>query len=202
MPWTPHHVTLSGKIADYPRRVQSSALATNSIVGFSIVPLRLATYMGLLAACGAVLMALTVLYWRLFQPSSPLIGHTIIAMAYFFLGSTQLICTGILGEYIGRIYDEVKGRPLYTLREVGGLSPTTVAPPFKPSQNLLHGRSDPLTPSLGGICTDGLAAQLNCKPKPCGEAAARCPSTRLSSDMELMPARMPVAISNKKACTE
>jgi len=182
--------------------LKSLGLATNSIVGFSIVPLRLATYMGLLAACGAVLMALTVLYWRLFQPSSPLIGHTIIAMAYFFLGSTQLICTGILGEYIGRIYDEVKGRPLYTLREVGGLSPTTVALPFKPSQNLLHGRSDPLTPSLGGICTDGLAAQLNCKPKPCGEAAARCPSTRLSSDMESMPARMPVAISNKKACTE
>jgi dolichol-phosphate mannosyltransferase len=101
--------------------LKSLGLAINSIVGFSIVPLRVATYMGLLAAGGAVLMALMVLYWRLFQSSSPLAGHTIIAMAYFFLGSAQLICIGILGEYIGRIYDEVKGRPLYTVREVGGL---------------------------------------------------------------------------------
>jgi len=102
---------------------KSLGLAINSIVGFSIVPLRLATYTGLLAAAGAVVMALLVLYWRLFQARSPVGGHTIIAMAYFFLGAAQLICIGILGEYIGRIYDEVKGRPLYTLREVGGLVP-------------------------------------------------------------------------------
>lgn len=100
---------------------KSFALAINSLVGFSIIPLRLATYTGLISAGLAILMALTVLYWRLFQSSSPVAGHTIIAMAYFFLGAAQLICIGILGEYIGRIYDEVRGRPLYTLREAGGL---------------------------------------------------------------------------------
>lgn len=98
---------------------KSFGLALNSVVGFSTTPLRLATYIGLLAASGAIIMALLILYWRLFQSHSPVAGHTIIAMAYFFLGAVQLICIGILGEYIGRIYDEVKGRPLYTLKEVG-----------------------------------------------------------------------------------
>jgi polyisoprenyl-phosphate glycosyltransferase len=60
------------------------------------------------------------LYWRLFVPHSPLTGFTIILMAIFFLGSVQLVSVGILGEYIGRIYEEVKARPLYTLAEVGG----------------------------------------------------------------------------------
>lgn len=101
---------------------KSLGLAVNSIVGFSIVPLRLATYLGLLAAGGATLMALTVLYWRIFQPHTPVAGYTIIAMAYFFLGAVQLICMGVLGEYIGRIYDEVKERPLYTIREIGGVA--------------------------------------------------------------------------------
>ncbi|MEH2166976.1 MAG: glycosyltransferase family 2 protein [Nostoc sp.] len=99
---------------------KSLALAINGLVSFSIVPLRLSTYLGLLAAAAAIFMALLVLYWRLFVPHSPLTGFTIILMAIFFLGSVQLVSVGILGEYIGRIYEEVKARPLYTLAEVGG----------------------------------------------------------------------------------
>ncbi|MHC5731424.1 MAG: glycosyltransferase, partial [Nostoc sp.] len=75
-----------------------------------------------IAAAAAIFMALLVLYWRLFVPHSPLAGFTIILMAIFFLGSVQLVSIGILGEYIGRIYEEVKARPLYTLAEVGGFS--------------------------------------------------------------------------------
>ncbi|MEH2118944.1 glycosyltransferase family 2 protein [Nostoc sp.] len=100
---------------------KSLALAINGLVSFSIVPLRLSTYLGLVAAVAAIFMALLVLYWRLFVPHSPLTGFTIILMAIFFLGSVQLVSVGILGEYIGRIYEEVKARPLYTLAEVGGL---------------------------------------------------------------------------------
>lgn len=99
---------------------KSLALAVNGLVSFSKVPLRLSTYVGLVAAVAAILMALLVLYWRFFVPHSPLTGFTIILVAIFFLGAVQLVSIGILGEYIGRIYEEVKGRPLYTLREVGG----------------------------------------------------------------------------------
>ena len=99
---------------------KSLALAINGLVSFSRVPLRLSTYVGLLAAVAAVLMALLVLYWRIVVPGSPLTGFATILIAIFFLGAVQLVSIGILGEYIGRIYEEVKDRPLYTLAEVGG----------------------------------------------------------------------------------
>lgn len=99
---------------------KSWALAVNGMISLSKVPLRLATYVGLLSAGMAILMIFLVLYWRLFEPNSPLIGFTIIAISFLFLGSVQLFCIGILGEYIGRIYEEVKGRPIYTVKEVGG----------------------------------------------------------------------------------
>ena len=99
---------------------KSLALAINGLVSFSKVPLRISTYVGLLSAAIALLMVLLVLYWRIFQPDSPLTGLTTIIIAIFFLGAVQLVSIGILGEYIGRIYEEVKGRPLYTLGEVAG----------------------------------------------------------------------------------
>jgi polyisoprenyl-phosphate glycosyltransferase len=101
---------------------KSLALAINSILGFSKVPLRLATYLGLFSAGFAGLMMLLVIYWRFFANATHrLEGFAVIAMAVFFLGAVQLICIGILGEYIGRIYEEVKGRPLFTIKELGGL---------------------------------------------------------------------------------
>jgi dolichol-phosphate mannosyltransferase len=99
---------------------KSLALAINGLVSFSKVPLRLSTYLGLLAAIVSLFMCLLVLYWRIFIPHSPLTGVTIILIAIFFLGAVQLVSIGILGEYIGRIYEEVKQRPLYTLSEVAG----------------------------------------------------------------------------------
>ncbi|WP_013323155.1 glycosyltransferase family 2 protein [Gloeothece verrucosa] len=99
---------------------KSLSLAINSLISFSKVPLRLSSYLGLLSAGVALLMAILVLYWRLYEPHSPVTGLATIMIAIFFLGSVQLICLGILGEYIGRIYEEIKGRPLYTLAEVGG----------------------------------------------------------------------------------
>jgi dolichol-phosphate mannosyltransferase len=99
---------------------KSLSLAVNGLVAFSRVPLRLSTYLGLLTSLVALLMAALVLYWRLFQPHSPVTGFAAIAIAMFFLGAVQLISIGILGEYVGRIYEEVKGRPLFTLSEIGG----------------------------------------------------------------------------------
>lgn len=100
---------------------KSFALAVNGIVSFSRVPLRIATYLGLLMAGCALIMIFVVIYWRLFHHAAPLMGYTIITAAIFFLAAVQLFCLGILGEYLGRVYDEVKGRPLFTLKEVAGL---------------------------------------------------------------------------------
>jgi dolichol-phosphate mannosyltransferase len=101
---------------------KSLSLAVNSLVSFSKLPLRLSTYVGLLAAVAAVLMAVLVLYWRIVAPASPLTGFASIMIAIFFLGAVQLVSIGILGEYVGRIYEEVKGRPLYVLSEVAGFT--------------------------------------------------------------------------------
>ncbi len=101
---------------------KSWALAVNGIISLSKVPLRVATYLGMLSAGLALLMIFLELYWRLFDASSPLVGYTLITIALFFLGSVQLFCIGILGEYIGQIYEEVKGRPIYTLKEIGGIN--------------------------------------------------------------------------------
>ncbi len=98
---------------------KSLALALNGLVSFSTIPLRLSTYLGLFSAFLAVIMAFLVIYWRFLTPNSTLTGFATIAIAIFFLGAVQLISIGILGAYIGRIYEEVKGRPLYTLAEVG-----------------------------------------------------------------------------------
>ena len=99
---------------------KSFALGINGLISFSKVPLRLSTYVGLLAAIASLFMGILVLYWRLFYPQSPLTGLATIMMAIFFLGAVQLVSIGILGEYVGRIYEEVKGRPLYTLSEIEG----------------------------------------------------------------------------------
>ncbi|NEQ17941.1 MAG: glycosyltransferase family 2 protein [Moorea sp. SIO3E2] len=99
---------------------KSLALAVDALVSFSKVPLRIATYLGLLATAIALLMAGLVLYWRIFEPNSPVTGFATIMIAIFFLGAVQLVSIGILGEYVGRIYEEVKGRPLYVLSEVRG----------------------------------------------------------------------------------
>ncbi len=113
---------------------KSWLLAIDGIISLSRVPLKLSTYVGLFAAALSLIMMLLVLYWRLFEPDSPLIGAALITMAIFFIGGVQLVCIGILGEYIGRIYEEVKGRPLYTVREAAGViySPAPSKLPVQP----------------------------------------------------------------------
>lgn len=105
--------------AKYTSR-KSFNLAMNGIFSFSKLPLRFSTYLGLVSAAGAIIMAFFVLFWRIFQPHSPVNGFATILIIVFFLGAVQLISVGILGEYIGRIYEEVKRRPLYTINELGG----------------------------------------------------------------------------------
>ena len=119
---------------------KSLALATNGLVSFSTVPLRLSTYLGFFSAVLALAMAFLVIYWRLFHPESPITGHAIVAVAVFFLGAVQLFSIGILGEYIGRIYEEVKNRPLYTLSEVAGFKALKPAQTYSNRQEVTNER--------------------------------------------------------------
>ncbi len=91
-------------------------LALNAITSFSYVPLQLATFLGFFAAGLSVVAIPVVIIMRLVG-SQAFFGQATTLIAVLFLGGVQLISLGILGEYIGRIYDEVKGRPLYIVRE-------------------------------------------------------------------------------------
>ncbi len=91
-------------------------LALNAITGFSYVPLQLATYLGFISA-GISVVAIPVVTILRIAGSQSFFGQATTLVAVLFFGGVQLISLGILGEYIGRIYDEVKGRPLYIVSE-------------------------------------------------------------------------------------
>jgi glycosyltransferase involved in cell wall biosynthesis len=92
-------------------------LALDAITGFSIFPLKLAQWFGLGATGLGVLLALVLLILKL-GGSLPLVGQGLTASLVLFMGGVQLLGIGILGEYIGRIYDEILNRPLYIVREI------------------------------------------------------------------------------------
>lgn len=91
-------------------------LASDAITGFSYFPLQLATYLGFFSAGLGVLGLLLLLIMRL-SGSLFLQGQAATLIAVLFLGGVQLISLGMVGEYIGRLYDEAKNRPLYIVRE-------------------------------------------------------------------------------------
>ncbi len=95
-------------------------LAINAVTSFSYFPLQLATYIGFVAAGLSILSIPVVIAIRLWGTATPLLGQATTLIAVLFLGGAQLISLGILGEYIGRLYDEAKGRPLYIVLEAPG----------------------------------------------------------------------------------
>jgi len=90
--------------------------ANDAILSFSFVPLRLATGFGLLVSISAFAYAVYAVYLKI-GPNVTLPGWASLMVAIVFLGGVQLVCLGILGEYVGRVYDEVKARPLYLVAE-------------------------------------------------------------------------------------
>jgi len=99
----------------YPFR-KMFRLAINAVTGFSYFPLQVATYFGFISAGLSILAIPVVIYLRV-TGSQAFFGQASTLIAVLFLGGVQLISLGILGEYIGRLYDEAKGRPLYIVRE-------------------------------------------------------------------------------------
>lgn len=96
-----------------------ASLALDAITSFSTVPLRLCGWIGLFAAVGVLPYALWAIYVRLFSDQY-VPGWSAIIVSILFLGGVQLISLAVLGEYVGRVYDEVKGRPHYIVREYVG----------------------------------------------------------------------------------
>ncbi len=92
-------------------------LALDAVTGFSLLPLKLATWLGTVAVLAGLILALILLSFRL-NGSAPLAGQGLTASLVLFVGGIQLWIAGILGEYLGRIYDEVRHRPLYIVREI------------------------------------------------------------------------------------
>ena len=99
----------------YPLR-KMIRFALDGIASFSIVPLRIATWLGVLAGLGAIAVAAWAVYQKLFGVGV-VQGWTTIMIVVALGCSAQLLMTGILGEYVGRIYEEVKRRPLYALKD-------------------------------------------------------------------------------------
>ena len=90
--------------------------AIDGILSFSMVPLRLATYIGFLAS-GLALLGIGYAFALRLLTDVWIAGWTLLLIAILFLGGVQLVLIGIFGEYLGRIYGEVKRRPLYLVAE-------------------------------------------------------------------------------------
>jgi glycosyltransferase involved in cell wall biosynthesis len=122
----------------------------DAISSFSWVPLQLATLLGFLFSAVALLTIPVVIALRLAGETIP--GFATVLCLILLIGGIQLITVGIIGEYVGRIYDEVKGRPLYLVRETRNFGP-----------------------SAGDLLVDGGGAELGAEP-------GAAPVDRSSSD--------------------
>lgn len=91
--------------------------AIEGIIGFSTAPLRLATFLGSISGIAAALYLIAVvlqkLFWGIDVP-----GYATIIVLILFFGSVQLFCIGIIGEYVGRIFEQSKNRPIYIAKEI------------------------------------------------------------------------------------
>jgi len=99
----------------YPLR-KMVRLAITAITGFSFWPLQVSMYLGFISS-GISILAIPIVIGMRLTGSQEFVGQATTLIAVLFLGGVQLISLGILGEYIGRLYDEARGRPLYVVRQ-------------------------------------------------------------------------------------
>jgi polyisoprenyl-phosphate glycosyltransferase len=158
------HYDRAARAAGEPKQTFGKLVryALDAIFSFSYKPLRLSLVMGFLTAGFALAYGVTLIVLRsmrtgMFGPYVP--GYTSTIVSILFLGGVQLICVGLLGEYIGRIYDEVKRRPLFFVRAIhhkDGVEP----PPC--SQWSMH-NSHALTGPIGSIAASARSSATGSK---------------------------------------
>ena len=91
--------------------------ALDGIIGFSVAPLRIATYLGVFSSIAALIYLVVVVLQKLIA-GIDVPGYATIIVLILFLGGMQLFCLGVIGEYIGKIFEQSKARPVYIAREV------------------------------------------------------------------------------------
>lgn len=111
---------LAGKPKYTPRRLVK--LALDGVLAFSSLPLRIAAYLGFLTAGAGLVYILVAVVSRVYSGSVPA-GWTSLIAIVLTLGGMQLILMGLLGEYLARVYEETKNRPLYVIDQAHGFSP-------------------------------------------------------------------------------
>jgi dolichol-phosphate mannosyltransferase len=110
----------------YPFR-KMLRLATDGVVGFSRTPLRLVLHAGLIVSAGSLMLAVAAVILSL-SGIYLVPGWASVVVAVTFLGGTQLAVMGMIGEYLGRTYEETVGRPLYVVSALHGLLPPMIPP--------------------------------------------------------------------------
>ncbi|MEU6256062.1 glycosyltransferase family 2 protein [Streptomyces sp. NPDC047043] len=103
----------------YPLR-KMARLAVDGMTSFSTAPLKMITRLGFAVLALSLVGILYALGMKFFRPDITVSGWTMLMCVVLFLGGTQMLSLGVIGTYIGRIYSEAQGRPLYLVREVIG----------------------------------------------------------------------------------
>jgi dolichol-phosphate mannosyltransferase len=103
----------------YPLR-KMARLAVDGMTSFSTAPLKMITRLGFVVLALSLVGIVYALAMKFFRPEITVSGWTMLMCVVLFLGGTQMLSLGVLGSYIGRIYSEAQGRPLYLVREVIG----------------------------------------------------------------------------------
>jgi dolichol-phosphate mannosyltransferase len=107
-----------GRYAGSPKYTlwKLAGLALNGLVSFSYIPLRFITMLGFIVSAFSIVMAILYTIQKLTTGLNPP-GFATLVVSIFFLAGIQLMTIGVIGEYVGRIFDEVKRRPLYVVRQ-------------------------------------------------------------------------------------
>ena len=126
----------SGK-GNYNRFVGSLKIGLNGVIGFSTALLSLSTIVGFVAATGAFVMAVAYAIVQIAGRKFP-VGNPTIVVLILLIGGIQLICLGIMGQYIGRTYEETKRRPRFVVDRAAGFDLADA----EPALSIVHAKDD------------------------------------------------------------